>query len=149
MNNHASRWAALPLRLMLGAGFIYHGFPKVFNNESHQMFVGMLQHLSIPAPAVMAWVVGIIEVIGGVGLITGVLVRPFSILLIIDMLVAMFKLHLAQGFNFMHITAMTDTGPTFGVPGYEVNLLYIAGLLSLTLSGAGALGQGGRRRDNP
>ena len=35
----------------------------------------------------------------------------------------------------MHITGMTDAGPVFGMPGYEVNLLYIAGLLALFLRG--------------
>jgi putative oxidoreductase len=34
---------------------------------------------------------------------------------------------------------LTHNGPQFGPPGYEVNLLYIAGLLSLILGGAGAL----------
>ena len=34
----------------------------------------------------------------------------------------------------MHITGMTDAGPVFGMPGYEVNLLYIAGLLALFLA---------------
>lgn len=110
------------------------------------MFAGMLQSLAIPAPEIMAWLVGILEFFGGIALILGILVRPIAFLLIINMLVAMFKVHLSQGFNFMHITGMTETGPTFGVPGYEVNLLYIAGLLSLLLSGAGAWGMGGRKR---
>jgi putative oxidoreductase len=34
---------------------------------------------------------------------------------------------------------LTPNGPKFGPPGYEVNLLYVAGLLSLILGGAGAL----------
>ena len=51
------------------------------------------------------------------------------------MLVALFKVHLAAGFSFMNITGMTDTGPQFGMPGYEVNVLYIAGLTALVLLG--------------
>ena len=62
---------------------------------------------------------------------------PVSALLIVEMLVAMLKVHLPQGFIFIHITAMTTAGPQFGMPGYEVNLLYIAGLLALLLGGAG------------
>ncbi|MBI4545043.1 MAG: hypothetical protein HY703_07610 [Gemmatimonadetes bacterium] len=34
---------------------------------------------------------------------------------------------------------MTPEGPQFGLPGFEVNLLYIAGLLALLLAGAGTL----------
>jgi len=45
----------------------------------------------------------------------------------------------------MHMTGMTETGPTFGMPGYEVPLLYIAGLLVLVFGGAGALSVDRRR----
>jgi uncharacterized membrane protein YphA (DoxX/SURF4 family) len=33
----------------------------------------------------------------------------------------------------------TADGPRFGLQGYEVNLLYVAGLLALILGGAGRL----------
>jgi putative oxidoreductase len=55
------------------------------------------------------------------------------------MLVAMFKVHLAAGFSFMNIKGMGPDGPIYGLPGYEVNLLYIAALLSLILLGPGVL----------
>jgi putative oxidoreductase len=130
-------WAPLPLRLILGIGFLYHGYPKVFSAQEHANFTGMLQGMGIPAPALMSWVAGIVEFFGGLALILGAFTTIAAVLLVIDMLVAMFKVHLPQGFSFMHMT-MTPSGPTFGMPGYEVNLLYIAGLLALALSGAGA-----------
>ena len=139
MAHAKSSWAPMPLRLILGSGFMYHGFPKLFTSDGHQMFAGMLANMGVPAPGPMSWLVGIVEFFGGLVLILGILVRPAAGLLIINMLVAMFKVHLSQGFNFMHVTGMTDAGPTFGLPGYEVNLIYIAGLLSLLLSGGGAL----------
>jgi hypothetical protein len=40
---------------------------------------------------------------------------------------------------------MGEQGPIFGMPGVEVNLLYTAALLSLLLSGPGALAVGRRR----
>src|SRR6516164_661069 len=55
------------------------------------------------------------------------------------MLVAMFTVHLKYGFSSINTIGLTRDGPQFGPPGYEVNLLYIAGLLSLILGGAGAL----------
>lgn len=134
-----SEWALLPLRLILGISFIYHGFPKVFSAEGHQTFAGMLGSLGVPAPALMAWVVGLVEVVGGVALIIGAFVVVVSALLVINMLVAMFKVHLAAGFSFINIKGMGADGPIFGLPGYEVNLLFIAGLLALMLAGAGAL----------
>ena len=132
-------WAPLPIRIVLGIGFIYHGFPKLFSAEGHQMFEGMLTQSGVPAPNIMSYLVGVVEFFGGLILIAGAYVGAVSILLIIDMLVAAFLVHLPNGFNFIHITGMADSGPTFGMPGYEVILLYIAGLLALLLGGAGAL----------
>src|SRR5262249_13709885 len=51
----------------------------------------------------------------------------------------MFTVHLKYGFSSINTIGLTADGPIFGPPGYEVNLLYIAGLISLMLGGAGAL----------
>jgi putative oxidoreductase len=103
----------------------------------HDRFASMLHGLGVPSPDVMAWMVATVEVVGGLALMLGTLVAIASAVLAIDMLVAMWTVHLPQGFSFMHITGQTESGPTFGVPGFEVNLLYIAGLLALILGGAG------------
>ncbi len=132
-------WAPLSLRLILGFGFLYHGFPKIFSTEGHQAFAGMLQMIGVPLAGLMAWIVGFVELIGALALISGAFVVIAGVLLGMNMLVAMLTVHLPQGFNFMHITGMTEAGPTFGMPGYEVNLLYIAGLVALILGGAGNL----------
>lgn len=130
-----SKWAPLPLRLIIGVGFVYHGAPKLFTAEGHEMFLGMLQNIGVPAAGLMAWLVGIVELLGGLALIAGAFVSVATVLLIINMLVALFTVHLPNGFSFIHVTGMTDAGPQFGMPGYEVNLLYIAGLLALFLRG--------------
>ena len=126
-------------RFILGFGFVYHGFPKLFLPGEREAFVGMLGTIGVPQPGLMAWAVGALEFVGGLALIAGAFVVIFGSLLTINMLVAIFTVHLPQGFNFMHITGMTETGPTFGMPGYEVPLLYVAGLLVLVFGGAGAL----------
>ena len=135
MDQTLSKWAPMPLRLILGLAFVYHGAPKLFSAPDHQMFLGMLQGIGVPAAGLMAWVVGIAELLGGLTLIVGAFVSVASVLLIINILVALFTVHLPNGFNFINITSMTDAGPQFGFPGYEVNLLYIAGLLALFLLG--------------
>ena len=71
MNQTLSKWAPMPLRLILGVGFLYHGAPKLFSAPDHQMFLGMLQGMVVPAAGLMAWVVGIVEVLGGLALIVG------------------------------------------------------------------------------
>jgi len=133
----SKQWAPLPLRVMLGIGFVFHGWPKLFSSQDHQGFVGMLGALGVPAPEITAWVVGLAETVGGVALIVGAFVAVASVVLIVDMVVAMITVHAPNGFNFIHITGMGKDGPVFGMPGAEVNLLYIAGLLALVIGGAG------------
>ena len=132
-------------RFILGFGFVYHGFPKLFLPGEREAFVGMLETIGVPQPGLMAWAVGALEFVGGLALIAGAFVVIFGSLLTLKMLVALYTVHLPQGFNFMHITGMTETGPTFGMPGYEVPLLYVAGLLVLVFGGAGALSVDRRR----
>ena len=55
------------------------------------------------------------------------------------LVLAMLTVHLKYGFSSVNTIGLTDAGPQFGPPGYEVNLLYIAGLISLILGGAGSL----------
>ena len=138
MRKQWADWAPLPLRLVLGFGFAYHGFPKVFSTHTHAAFAGTLEGMELPLPDVTAWGVGLFEFFGGLALIVGVLITWVAALGILEMLYAMFMVHLSQGFNFIHITGMTESGPRFGLPGYEVNLLYLAGFATLFLLGAGA-----------
>jgi len=130
--------APLPLRLVLGSGFAYHGFPKIFTITGHGGMSSMLQGLGFPVPGVTAWLVGALEFFGGIALIAGAFTALIATLGTIEMLVALFMVHLPNGFSFLNITGETGTGPTFGMPGFEVNLLYIAGFLALLLGGAGA-----------
>lgn len=128
----------MPLRLMLGIAFMIHGYPKVFDAGFHAGFVKQLASMNVPAPEAMAWTAGIAEFFGGILLIVGALTWLVSLILIVDMLVAMFKVHWPSGFMFVNITGQGENGPIFGLPGYEVNLLFMAMLLSLVISGAGA-----------
>jgi putative oxidoreductase len=122
-------WTSLPLRLVLGFGFVFHGYPKLFDAQHHDMFVGWLGQLGIPAPGFMSWLVGTVEFIGGLALIAGAFVTVVALLSVVNMLVALFTVHLGNGFNAM--------GPS-GI-GVEFPLLYIAGFLALIIGGAGAL----------
>jgi putative oxidoreductase len=134
-----SQWAPLPLRLVLGFAFMYHGWPKLFTAAGHAGFAANLQGMGIPAPAVASWALAALEVFGGLALLVGAFTTVMAALLVIHQLFAMFLVHWSSGFSFIHVTGMTATGPQFGMPGYEVNLLFIAGLLTLLLGGAGVL----------
>jgi putative oxidoreductase len=138
MSKTWSPWAPLPLRLVIGFSFIYHGWPKLFTSAGHSYFVANLQGIGVPAPELAGWAVAAVEVFGGLALLVGAFTTVVAGLLIIHQIVALLTVHLAAGFNFVHVTGMTAAGPQFGLPGYEVNLLFIAGLLALLLGGPGA-----------
>jgi putative oxidoreductase len=130
------QWAPLPLRLMIGYGFLAHGGAKL--SRGPVGFAKLLEQIGAPLPEATAWVSTFIEVLGGLAILAGAFVTAVSIPLIVIMLVAMFTVHLRYGFSAINTTGLTADGPQFGPPGYEVNLLYIAGLLALILGGAGA-----------
>jgi len=130
----SSKWALLPLRLIIGFGFMAHGYAKL--SKGVDGFANILQTIGIPAPGLAAWATALIEFFGGLAILAGAFVPLVSIPLLIIMLVAFFTIHLTFGFSSIKLTAMTASGPQFGTVGYELNLLYIAGLLTLVLGGA-------------
>ena len=65
-----------------------------------------------------------------------------SIPMIFVLLVATFTVHLPYGFSSVKLQDVTAAGPQFGKPGYELNLLYIAALLTLAVGGSGPLSVG-------
>jgi len=139
--NRLRTFAPVPLRWMIGTAFLIHGYPKLFTADGNQAFMGMLAGIGVPAPGPAAYLIGAFEFFGGILLLLGVGVRVVSFLGAVEMLVAAGLVHASEGFNFIHVTGTTDAGaPQFGLPGYEVNLLYLAGFLSLLISGAGRLG---------
>ncbi len=129
-----SAWGMLPLRLIIGFGFMAHGYAKL--SKGVDGFADILQTIGVPAPGLVAWATALIELIGGFAILAGAFVPIVSIPLVIIMLVALVTVHLPYGFSSIKLTAMTATGAQFGTVGYELNLLYIAGLLTLALGGA-------------
>ena len=132
-----SQWGTLPLRLIIGIGFMVHGWAKLSRGPSG--FAKLLTQVGAPLPETTAWVSTFVELLGGLAIFVGAFIEVVSVPLIIMMLVAMFTVHLKYGFSAINTIGLTPNGPQFGPPGYEVNLLYIAGLLALILGGAGAL----------
>ena len=128
-------WAPLPLRLMIGYGFMAHGWAKLSRGPAG--FAKLLGQIGAPLPEVTAWVSTLLEVLGGLAILAGAFVAVVSIPLIVMMFVAMFTVHLRYGFSAINTIGLTTDGPQFGPPGFEINLLYIAGLLALILQGAG------------
>jgi putative oxidoreductase len=131
------RWALLPLRLIVGFGFISHGLAKW--NRGPAGFGRLLDVLGVPFPVPMSWMVTTLEVFGGLAILLGVFTALVSIPLVVTMLVAAFTVHLPFGFSSVNTIGLTATGPVFGPPGYEISLLYVASLVVLALLGPGPL----------
>src|SRR5262249_45550654 len=93
----------------------------------------------VPLPLANAWLVTLLEILGGLALLVGAFVAIVSIPLILSMLGAMFTVNIKYGFSAVNTIGLTPEGPQLGPPGYEINLLYIAGLVALILGGAGPL----------
>ena len=132
----ARQWAVLPLRLVVGYGFLAHGLAKWSRGPA--AFGKLLHLIGVPLPTTTAWVVTLVEICGGLAILLGVAVAMAAVPLIASMLVAMFTLHLRYGFSAVNTVGLTAAGPVFGPPGYEINLLYMAALLMLALTGPGA-----------
>src|SRR5262249_54556369 len=130
-------WVPIPIRTILGVGFMVHGWAKW--NRGPAAFAALLKQAHVPLPLANAWLVTLLEIFGGLALLMGAVV-PFVIFpLILSMLGAMFTVNIKYGFSAVTTIGLTPEGPQLGPPGYEINLLYIAGLVTLILGGAGPL----------
>ncbi|HVI87556.1 MAG TPA: DoxX family protein [Dongiaceae bacterium] len=130
-------WAPLPLRLIVGYGFLEHGFAKMARGVGN--FIDILATLGVPAPHLMAWATIAIEVVGGIAVLLGAFLPLVSLPMAAVLLVAMFSVHLPYGFSSIKLIAVTPAGAQFGPPGFETDLLYLACLVALVLRGAGPL----------
>jgi len=123
--------------MILGVGFIVHGWAKWSRGPAD--FADLLRRVDVPLPLLNAWLVTLLEILGGLALLIGVFVAIVSVPLIFSMLGAMLTVNIKYGFSAIDTIGLTPEGPQFGPPGYEINLLYIAGLVALILGGAGPL----------
>jgi len=137
MQARFSNWAAIPLRLIVGYGFIEHGFAKLLRGP--ESFTDILHAIGIPAASLMAWATILIEIFGGLAVLLGARIALISVPMAVVLLVAIFTVHLPYGFSSIKLQAVTAAGAQFGQPGYECDLLYLACLAALVLGGSGPL----------
>src|SRR5262245_1525441 len=129
------RWVPVPIRMILGVGFMAHGWAKW--NRGPAVFAELLKQAHLPMPLANAWLVTLLEIFGGLALLMGAFVAIVSVPLILSMLGSMFLVNIRYGFSAVNTIGITPEGPQLGPPGYEINLLYIACLVALILGGAG------------
>jgi putative oxidoreductase len=128
-------WWALPLRLIVGFGFMQHGYAKLARGP--EVFTAILHALGMPLAHWLAWATILIELLGGLAVLLGLFVPLASIPMAVVLLVAIVTVHWPNGFSSIKLQSVTATGAHFGQPGYETDLLYLAALAALVLGGSG------------
>jgi putative oxidoreductase len=126
---------AIPLRLVVGFGFMEHGYAKLARGP--ESFAAILHALGTPAPALFAWITIVVELLGGLAVLLGALIPLVSLPMVVVLAVATFTVHLPNGFSSIKLLSVDAAGAHFGQPGYETDLLYFAGLVALVLGGPG------------
>ena len=126
----------LALRLVVGTIMIGHGYGKMFHGGLAQH----VQHVSgLGLPGWLAYPSAFTEFFGGILLIIGLFTRFVSLAFMIDMLVAMWKIHWKNGM--------------FGKGGYELVLTLATIAFALIFFGAGPIAidaiRGGRKGGKP
>ena len=124
-----NQWALTLLRVVLGIIFIYHGYIKLFVTGGFKGTIAFFSAIGIPAATYSALVVALAEFIGGLLLLIGLLTRWTTLVLIFEMTVAFFVVHLKNGL-------LVSKG------GYELVLILIASLVVILTSGAGKISIG-------
>jgi putative oxidoreductase len=119
--------------LIVGYGFLAHGLAKW--SKGPEVFAGILQATGVPLPHLMAWVTIATELVCGIAFLIGAFVPLVSIPAIILLAVAIFTVHLPYGFSSIKLMSVNNGRAQFGPPGYETDLLYIACILALVLTG--------------
>ncbi|MGH2614665.1 MAG: DoxX family protein [Thermomicrobiales bacterium] len=115
------------LRIVLGIAFAVHGWSKLSGGvDNFAGFIGGT--LGVPLPGLMAWVVTIVELVGGILLIVGALTQYAGILLVLDMLGAIIFAYLGRGAPFIDNGQIT----------WEKEAVFAAAALCLVLAGPGA-----------
>lgn len=111
------------LRIVAGIVFFMHGWQKI--QMGHDAVTGFFGGMGIPAPSLMAWLVTLLETGGAVLMILGALTRLVAPLFAIDMIAALFTVHISKGF-------FASEG------GIELVLLLAAVAVTLAIAGPGA-----------
>jgi putative oxidoreductase len=119
-----------------------HGYAKLARGPED--FINVLHAIGVPAAYLLGWATIIVEVVGGFLILLGALVPLATIPMVIVLLVAIFTVHLPNGFSSIKLQSFDAAGAHFGQPGYETDLLYLAGLIALCFGGAGPLSVDGR-----
>ena len=116
--NSVIAYGLLPIRIIAGLTFIAHGVPKFYDVSGGYAF---FQSVNLPPELYVP--IALLEVIGGLAILLGILTRIASAILSIEMIGAILTVKLTKGF----------------IGGYEFELLLISICISLVIMGPGKI----------
>ncbi len=97
-------WYAIPLRFMVGYGFMEHGYAKLARGPDS--FAIILHAMGIPEPSLLAALTILVELIGGFAVLIGAFIPLASIPMAAVLLVAIFTVHLPYGFSSIKLESV-------------------------------------------
>jgi putative oxidoreductase len=124
------------IRLATGIVFAAHGAQKLFGlwgGGGPAGTAAFFAQLGLVPAYPLALFVGLVELAGGLMLVAGAFTLIVSALLVVNMGVAVWTVHLPNGF-FLNWTNTPGAGH-----GFEFNLVLLACLFSLMITGPGAM----------
>jgi putative oxidoreductase len=116
-------------RILIAAIFIVSGFGKLTNIGGT---AGYFDSLGLPVPVLTAWVVALLEFVGGLAVLVGFQTRIAAVALALFTLAATFIAHL-------------DLGDQMQMIMFLKNLAIVGGFLAFVAYGPGSLSVEGRR----
>lgn len=123
-------FAPLPLRAFIGGGLMLHGGIKLFAAGGHANIAYLIGQLGVPFADVMGWVVGVVEFVGGIGILLGAWFTVATTANTLNVCGLLLLGYVAGG-----IPAPLPGGDP--LPGFREAFLILAGVVSLLLSGPG------------
>jgi putative oxidoreductase len=111
------------VRVIIGGMMFFHGVDKLDRGPAG--FGDFLASEGVPLGEPMGWVVSLLELVGGLMLVIGLLSRPVALVLAVELVFAIIIVSAANGL-------IGEDGV-----GYERDLAYIAGFITVALLGPG------------
>lgn len=111
------------LRLVIGILFLYHAIPKLKDAK------GMAAMMGMEGKGPMVLVLGLVETVSAIGIVLGVFIQPFALILVVIMLGAI-------------VAKITKWHVPFAArdqTGWEFDLVLLAANVAILLTGGGSI----------